>query len=230
MAGRKHIPYVGKRIKNFVVLKHIGKDTKGYYLYKCICDCGKDFVVSSEDIKQKFNCGCRGNKLVQDFTKRVCPRCKKEQSLNNFYKSKRSRLGVSSYCKRCSAYIGKEYRKKNKNLLAKNRRDRHNTDINFRLTNNLRARIYAAIKLNVKSCRTKELLGCSIEKLKIRLENQFDDNMNWSNYGKYWHIDHIRPCASFDLSDDKEQKRCFHHTNLQPLEVIENIRKGSKYG
>jgi len=53
--------------------------------------------------------------------------------------------------------------------------------------------------------------------------------MSWDNYGSYWHIDHIRPCASFDLTDPEQQKDCFDFTNLQPLEAKENIRKGAKY-
>ena len=51
--------------------------------------------------------------------------------------------------------------------------------------------------------------------------------MSWDNYGK-WHIDHIIPCASFDLADETQQRLCFHFTNLQPLEASENMRKGCK--
>ena len=65
--------------------------------------------------------------------------------------------------------------------------------------------------------------------LKLHLENQFVDGMNWNNYGKNgWHIDHIKPCASFDLTDPKQQKICFHYTNLQPLWAIDNLIKHSK--
>jgi len=39
----------------------------------------------------------------------------------------------------------------------------------------------------------------------------------------------MRPCASFDLADPEEQKKCFHWTNLQPLWALDNIRKGAKY-
>jgi len=51
--------------------------------------------------------------------------------------------------------------------------------------------------------------------------------MSWDNYGE-WHVDHKRPCASFDLSKLKEQRVCFHYMNLQPLWAAENLSKGTK--
>ena len=51
--------------------------------------------------------------------------------------------------------------------------------------------------------------------------------MNWENYGK-WHIDHIKPISKFDMTDQEEQKKCFHWSNLQPLWAEENISKGDK--
>jgi hypothetical protein len=80
-----------------------------------------------------------------------------------------------------------------------------------------------------KSKHTMELLGCSIEEFKIYLEKQFTKGMNWGNYGKKgWHIDHILPCASFDLTDPEQQKKCFHYTNLQPLWAEDNYKKKDK--
>lgn len=73
-----------------------------------------------------------------------------------------------------------------------------------------------------------ELTGCSKDDLYSHLESKFTEGMNWDNYGK-WHIDHIKPCVSFDLTDTEEQKKCFHWTNLQPLWAIDNMRKGAKY-
>ena len=61
----------------------------------------------------------------------------------------------------------------------------------------------------------------------LYLQGKFKEGMHWNNLGK-WHIDHIRPCASFDLTDPEQQKQCFHYTNLQPLWAAENIRKGAK--
>ncbi len=72
------------------------------------------------------------------------------------------------------------------------------------------------------------LVGCSTEELKIYLEKQFTDGMSWNNYGE-WHIDHIRPCASFDLSDLSQQIECFHYTNLRPLWAEDNKSKGGTW-
>ena len=93
---------------------------------------------------------------------------------------------------------------------------------------NLRIRINLALKGNPKLSTTMKLVGCSIERLKQHLEKQFKMGMSWNNYGK-WHIDHIRPCASFDLSKPSEQKKCFNYTNLQPLWAEENLKKPKGY-
>ena len=111
--------------------------------------------------------------------------------------------------------------------LNKYRQKRLQTDINFKLLCNLRSRIHIALKRNSKSRHTEQLIGCSIEFLKQYFEKQFQLGMTWENYGE-WHIDHIRPCSSFDLSKPEEQCKCFHYTNLQPLWAIENILKSNK--
>ena len=78
-----------------------------------------------------------------------------------------------------------------------------------------------------KSQKTLNLLGCDIPFLWEYLEKKFKPGMSKENYGE-WHIDHIIPCAKFDLSDPKQQEKCFHYTNLQPLWARENLQKGSK--
>lgn len=95
----------------------------------------------------------------------------------------------------------------------------------------LRARIRVALTRAHarKALKSEALLGCSLEHARIHLERRFRDGMSWENHGKVWHIDHIRPCCSFDLSKEEEQRACFNWTNLQPLLVAENIRKHGKY-
>lgn len=71
-----------------------------------------------------------------------------------------------------------------------------------------------------------ELIGCELSTLKEHLESQFKPGMSWENYGD-WHVDHIRPCSSFDLTKNEEQQKCFHYSNLQPLWAHENLKKSN---
>lgn len=106
-------------------------------------------------------------------------------------------------------------------------RKRRGVDINFKLAGGLRSRISTTLRgIATKSKRTIALLGCSVEHLRKHLEKQFATGMTWENYGlKGWHIDHKRPCASFDLTQPEQQRLCFHYTNLQPLWALDNLRK-----
>lgn len=129
----------------------------------------------------------------------------------------------------------KAYRIANPESVRKEARERkrqkYEKDPTFKLLKLLRSRTRSAIKGVVKSARTLELLGCSTEHLRNHLEAQFQPGMTWKNHGtKGWHIDHKRPCASFNLADPAQQKECFHWTNLQPLWAIDNIIKGANCG
>lgn len=74
-----------------------------------------------------------------------------------------------------------------------------------------------------------EIVGKNHLELKIYLESLFMPDMTWENYGKHgWHVDHILPCASFDLTDETKIKECFHYSNLRPLWAKENWKKGFK--
>lgn len=75
---------------------------------------------------------------------------------------------------------------------------------------------------------TMEYIGCSPEELRKHFENLFKVGMSWENQGE-WHIDHIRPCAYFNLNNEDERKACFHYTNLQPMWGSENMSKQDKY-
>jgi hypothetical protein len=93
-----------------------------------------------------------------------------------------------------------------------------------------RNRLRYIVKQIKQSDSLIDLIGCTANELRNHIESKFSEGMNWSNYGyDGWHIDHIRPCASFDLSDPIELKKCFNFLNLQPLWADENRSKGSKY-
>lgn len=107
---------------------------------------------------------------------------------------------------------------------AKRRREENP---HIKVSGNLRNRVCSLIKGH-KSHTTEALLGCTFNELKDYLGLKFQDGMSWDNYGLYgWHVDHIVPCSSFDLTDTLEQMACFHHTNLQPLWAEDNLKKGN---
>jgi hypothetical protein len=121
------------------------------------------------------------------------------------------------------------------------RRNRYHTDENTRIRDLLRSRIYQALKRrlpgNWQSSRRKSdvslgleiATGCSKPELIAHIEAQFLPGMSWGNYGRGgWELDHITPCASFDLTDEDQLLRCFHYTNLRPLWRIDNQRRPRK--
>lgn len=179
---------------------------------------------------------------------KFCSKCKIFKNKNEFNKHCRHRDGLQPICKFCQKESAKQYKldhpeydKKhskqyyldNKEKIIKKQTEYHNnkykTDLGFKLLKNLRHRIYMALKQNSKSSRTNNLLGCSIKFLKSHLESQFIEGMTWNNQGQ-WHIDHIIPCASFNLSDPEQQRKCFNYSNLQPLWAIDNFKKSNKIG
>lgn len=121
----------------------------------------------------------------------------------------------------------KQYKINNRNKIRDWERRRRKEKPEIRILQSLRTRLRIALKGNQKSNTTLKLVGCSPQQLKTCLESKFKPNMNWSNYGE-WHIDHIKPCVNFDLTDSEQQKICFHYSNLQPLWAIENLSKGRK--
>lgn len=100
---------------------------------------------------------------------------------------------------------------------------RRKPSIQEKVINNLRKRI----KELINNCTESKsgLIGCSGKFLVEYIEKQFSPLMTWTNYGIYWHIDHKIPCAAFDLTKPEDRQLCFHYSNLQPLEKIENIIK-----
>lgn len=102
---------------------------------------------------------------------------------------------------------------------------RYKQDPNYAMRKILRSRLKNILKSKGKTEMALRLLGCDLDWLVAWLEIQFQPGMCWDNRGLVWHVDHVRPCASFDLTDRHQQKLCFHWTNLQPLFAADNLKK-----
>ncbi len=149
----------------------------------------------------------------------------------------RAKKWVLENKERAMAY-DKEYRQKNRVKLSANARKynqkRKKTDIQFRLSCNLRNRLWGAIKRGSKSGSSVRDLGCTIAELKMYLEGQFQDGMTWENWTRVdlheraWNVDHKIPLDFFDLTDREQFLRACHYTNLQPMWARENISKGAR--
>ena len=169
-----------------------------------------------------------------------CSKCKLNKEPNAFSKNKSKKRGYNTYCKECMVLYRKkntnklkvyfkEYAKQNKEKINKRNLNKYHNDIQTNLRHTLRGRLNRAVKRESKKGSAVRDLGCSIAELKSYLESKFVDGMTWENKGKGgWHIDHIIPLSSFDLTDRKQVKKACHYTNLQPLWEQDNLIKGNK--
>lgn len=101
-------------------------------------------------------------------------------------------------------------------------------NIQRRLSKNLRHRLRKAMLGETRGLSAVRDLGISIDDFRAWIESQFADGMTWDNYGD-WHLDHIRPLALFDLSNDDDVLAACNYKNIQPLWAIDNIKKGCSF-
>lgn len=183
-------------------------------------------------------------KILVSPERKLASRIKCNQAISQAGREYNAKRKMSPEEKKAKIAEGsKRYRERNRDKILQRKREynkvrglqkkrewqaRMMSNIHFRLTKNLRGRIYVALKRGIKSDTTMNLLGCSIEQFKSHIENQFTGGMTWGNMGQ-WHLDHKKPCSKFDLTKESEQRICFHFTNIQPLWWEDNLKKGANY-
>lgn len=171
--------------------------------------------------------------VVDENQTKVCTVCDQEKSLSEFYVAK-CKGKIRAECKECASKWRKaNYQKKREKIIKQTnqyKKDRMKVDPAFKMQRKLGSRIYQAFKSQnkKKNERSMKYIGCTSSFLKEWLESQFTEEMTHENYGSYWHIDHVKPCSSFDLSKEDEIAECFNWRNLQPLKGEENLSKSNK--
>jgi hypothetical protein len=177
---------------------------------------------------------------------KICSDCKIPKSKEHYYPNIKKWDGITNICKECNKKRDKlkdkdkeRIKRRAKYLKHKEKEiqrdaiykaNRSKIDPAFKLVRTLRVRHSSAVKAAGanKTFRTTKLLGCTAEQLKQHIENQFTTEMTWNNYGSFWHLDHVYPLALVDWSNVEQVNDVCSYKNLQPLPVLDNIRKGKK--
>jgi len=215
----------------------------------CIPHCKKckNWAHRSEENKERER--TRWRLLAMGL--KYCPCCKKIKSVSDFATNNGRKDLLRAYCMECDRlnsleYVQRENIKKRKKErestieFAIKLNDYRRTSLVYNSPEKKVERLYrsrvrnAVIKQNIKRKHEyNDMLGCTYGFLREYIESKFTKGMTWNNNGRgndKWHLDHIIPCAAFDLNDHIEQKECFHFTNLQPLWESVNLAKSSSYG
>ena len=122
----------------------------------------------------------------------------------------------------------REYYKKNKVEIRtqqnKYEKTRRQTDEAFNLLLNLRKRLRHALNGTQKSKSTMEPNGMESSEDILTYLYEKSPRFEGVPLGEL-HVDHIIPCAAFDMGSVDHQRVCFHYTNLQLLTPAENLSK-----
>ncbi len=134
----------------------------------------------------------------------------------------------------------RKYYKKNKerfiDKILKRYAERLKNDPAYRVKFYLRKRLRSFLSASDCKLRSVDLFGCTPAELREHIEAQFQEGMNWANHGvastgqRRWHLDHIIPCAMFDLRDQAQARACFNWRNIRPLWAAENLSKRARIG
>ncbi len=166
---------------------------------------------------------CR-NRSRKDGLQNVCRKCFSKYSYpsasSNWKKANTDK--VSGYKRAWDKRNRKYYRERYASLTQKQK-------LGTNISRLVRQYLNKNGKRNKCGRKWEQVVGYTIEDLRLHLESQFIDGMTWENYGK-WHVDHIIPISFFvfDSIDDVEFKMCWRLENLQPLWAKDNLSKSYK--
>lgn len=191
------------------------------------CDVERDlsrFFLDKKTLKYANICRECNNAKRREYLARPEVKLAKKQHDKEY----NARPKVIAHSQQYQAKWYQDNREKKLRQSYENDKKRYENDPNFRIRKCLRSRLKSAVIDGHKSAPTMELLGCSVDYFRKWIEYQFVDIISWDNHGNYWHLDHVKPCASFDLTIESEQQKCFHWKNIRPLEKGENMSKSNK--
>jgi hypothetical protein len=210
--------------------------------YKTCNSCGKIFPATTDYFHKS-----KSNKFGVTTTCKQCySKIKKEKyghKNHEYYLNRKAKL-TQEQRERAKENVRKwrienreRYLNHAKEWRAKNREKSNKWSVEYaRKNSRVRVRKTVAsllrkyIDKKIYKSKWETMLGYTWDELVSHLEKQFKDGMSWDNYGE-WHIDHIIPQSYLQYSSpkDKEFKKCWALSNLQPLWASENCSKQDRY-
>lgn len=192
----------------------------------------KGEIFIPKDPENNFICNdCHQEKLKKEFgyNRKVCNECSKRQ--NREYRrsewgKEKSRIWNENNNERMTELQSHWYQN-NKEKRNKEYNERYHSDPLFKFKCLCKRRIQVAFKNKnlQKSNKTIKYLNCDISFLIEWFKLCFDSNMTLENHGIYWHMDHVIPVNTFDLTNEEDVLLCFSWFNLSPLNGSENMSK-----
>jgi len=238
---------LGRTYNRLTVASFHSKNDRSEWLVECRCSCGARPVLVLQRVMrgETKSCGCLSREVLALPTRQRVPsgkrfKCKSRESHRASQKKwvAKNPDKVAATAKRfrerhkeAVKAIKAAYYQDNRAKIVAKLIERYATDERFRTECLLRCRIRKLVRSKgaTKAARTMELVGCDFDYLKAHLISLFTPGMSWDAVmSGAIHIDHVRPCASFDLSVEAEQRACFHWSNLQPLWAADNLKKGAR--
>ncbi len=194
---------------------------------------GARAVKVNEEYERLRRCGV--------ITKIRCKDCNVEKAYDDFYRDLTVKRGRQSTCKQCKADKNKQAYDP---VLARekyvaNPVGRMRTMVVTSIKKNIGRYTGGAIQLRIPKAWEfiEKNLGYTAEDLVEHIESQFDERMNWENWGQLgeseefkWQIDHIIPQSHYKYVslEDPMFAECWKLENLRPLCALENAKKGNK--
>lgn len=211
--------------------------------YKICTECNKNKLVKyyyrdySITTKESYRSKCKqccqkqqqkrkSNEKDKTIKNKICKDCVLKLPISQYYKNARYKDGYFARCKKChdtkekTGYIIK----RTKEYMKEYNKKRY-SDPRYIIRSSIRKSIIYYSNKSKNNEKSSKYIGCTVSFFKTWIEYQFKKKMTWENHGSYWHFDHVKPCASFDLSNDDEILKCYNWTNYQPLKAIKNLKK-----
>ena len=179
----------------------------------------------------------------QNFSspEKVCTGCRSSlpRTLDWFPSDGRKSDGLRARCRQCmrdkaNAWVASNRERAQRNARAyraSNPTAYRAVKTGWRVEDSASARLVHRVRSRVSKAlgpipKGHYSLGCTAAELRVHIERQFVKGMSWANRSD-WHVDHIQPLASFDLTDPEQLRAACHFSNLRPLWAADNLRKGA---